>query len=210
MGPAVVNVHSGHDSWTTSQATSYFRQVLDIEKEIVDPNVTIVVHETHRQRLMFNPYQTLEILNNPDLADLKLNADLSHWVCVCERLFDDAGRDPWWPSLLQQVAQRCYLIHARIGHAEGPQVFDPRRTDLFETEIKSHLRWWNVIWDSQADRGLEYSFVETEHGPEPYQSYFPLPGDSDKVLSEDDKGKLLWDINAHVASLVADSFDQRK
>ena len=209
MGPVVVNVHSGHDSWTATQAAAYFQQVLAIEKEIVDPNVTVVVHETHRQRLMFSPYQTIEILNNPDLADLKLNADLSHWVCVCERLFDDARRDPWWPDLLLKVAQRCHLIHARVGHAEGPQVFDPRRVDLFEAEIKSHLRWWNAIWESQSERGLKYSYVEAEHGPEPYQSYFSLPGESAKPLSEEKKGKLLWDVNAHIASKVSDSFDRR-
>ena len=71
-----------------------------------------VVHETHRQRLLYSPYPTAaltispsltnpdpnpysrspdptryptaELLALPELAALKINADLSHWCCVCD------------------------------------------------------------------------------------------------------------------------------
>lgn len=221
MDPVIINVHSGHDSWNSELVASYFKQVLAIEKEIVPVGVT-VVHETHRQRLMFNPFQALEILSNPELSDIKINADLSHWVCVCERLFDDVERDPWWPGLLAKLAEKCHFIHGRIGHAEGPQIFDPRRKDLFSAEINAHFSWWDVIWKSQRERGLEYSFVETEHGPEPYQAYFSLPAMAKKLdeveandcgvemsaekLSEFEKGEILWAINAHMAMLLTERY----
>ena len=210
MDPVMINVHSGHDSWRTSAAVCYFKQVLAVEKEIVSSSATVVVHETHRQRLLFNPFQAIEILSDPDLADLKINADLSHWVCCCERLFDDEERDPWWPGLLDNIAQRCHLIHARIGHAEGPQIVDPRRTDLFEKEISAHLSWWECIWKHQRSRGLECAYVEAEHGPEPYQSYLssPMSGDAaaTTTMSEAEKGEILWELNAHVISLVEERF----
>jgi hypothetical protein len=209
LDPVLINVHSGHDSWNSSTAISYFLQALAIEKEIASS--IVIVHETHRQRLMFNPFQTLEILSCPELIDLKINADLSHWACVCERLFDDIERDPWWPVLLSLVAQHCHFVHARIGHAEGPQVIDPRRPE-FAPEVNAHLSWWEAIWKSQRARKLEYSYVETEHGPEPYQSYHARPARSATVaapedISESEKGEILWEINAHVAFIVSQKYD---
>lgn len=91
MGAFLINAHSGHDSWSLDTAVSYFEEALEIEKyALSDPaysHVTIV-HETHRQRLMYSPFQTRDILKHPQLKQLKINADLSHWVCVCERVFD--------------------------------------------------------------------------------------------------------------------------
>jgi sugar phosphate isomerase/epimerase len=91
MGAIVINCHSGHDSWSLDSAVRYFSEVLEIEKILLlEPKFSHVkiVHETHRQRLLYSPFQTRDILMKPELRDLKINADLSHWVCVCERLFD--------------------------------------------------------------------------------------------------------------------------
>jgi len=170
MGAAMVNTHSGHDSWSNSTAVAYFKDVLAIEDEVLnnpdrDWGNIVVVHETHRQRLMFSPYQTKEILSHPDLARLKVNADLSHWVCVCEHVFDEKDpRDAWWTEVLDLVARHCHFIHARIGHAEGPQVFDPRDRERWCVETNSHLDWWTHIWGAQQARGMAHSCVEPEHG----------------------------------------------
>ena len=68
-------------------------------------------------------YPSAELLALPELAALKINADLSHWCCVCEHIFDPADpRDAWWPACLQLVARHCHFVHCRVGHAEGPQV----------------------------------------------------------------------------------------
>ena len=64
-----------------------------------------------------------QLLAKPELAKLRINADLSHWCCVCEKVFDAADpRDDWWPPVLAMVAKHCHFIHCRVGHAEGPQV----------------------------------------------------------------------------------------
>jgi sugar phosphate isomerase/epimerase len=91
MGAVMINTHSGHDSWSLDTAVSYFQAALEIETSFIqDPTYShvTIVHETHRQRLMYSPFQTRDILKHPSLKDLKINADLSHWVCVCERVFD--------------------------------------------------------------------------------------------------------------------------
>ena len=36
--------------------------------------------------LYFQPPQARDILARPELAALKINADLSHWCCVCEKV----------------------------------------------------------------------------------------------------------------------------
>lgn len=167
MGAFMVNCHSGHDSWDLEEASTYFRQVLLIERELlIGPyQHVVVVHETHRQRLLHSPYQAKLILSQAEFASLKINADISHWVCVCEHLFDERNpRDSWWPTVLDLVAKHCHFIHARFGHAEGPQVYDPREEIKWKEEIARHIDWWKVIWKSQHARGLQVTFVEPEHG----------------------------------------------
>ena len=120
LKPLFVNSHSGHDSWSKDTAVAFFKYALTMEASL---GVT-VVHETHRQRLLFSPYSTAEILGSDALkGKLKINADLSHWCCVCEHVFDAASpRDDWWPATLALVAEHCHFVHCRVGHAEGPQV----------------------------------------------------------------------------------------
>ena len=72
----LINSHSGHDSWGSGEkAVAFLKQALKVEAAIGVP----IVHETHRQRLFYNPYSTVELLQKEELKALKLNADLSHW-----------------------------------------------------------------------------------------------------------------------------------
>jgi len=205
--PKIVNVHSGHDSWDLATAVSYFQQVLAIEQELLvgDHADVLLVHETHRQRLLFSPYQAREVLSHPSLHALKINCDLSHWVCVCEKVFSvDDKRDAWWPAVLALVARHCHLIHGRYGHAEGPQVIDPR-ADAAKNEVAAHQAWWTAIFKNQQERGVT-SVIVTEHGPEPYQSY-DTPDGGASSLTDQEKSSLLWDINSFVKDSVSECYN---
>ena len=87
-----------------------------------------IVHETHRRRLFWNPFNFRDILKEqPDLDAIKINLDISHWVVCLERIFDSPTShhmngevDGWWPEVLEMLKQRCWLIHARVGYEEGP------------------------------------------------------------------------------------------
>jgi len=218
--PKIINVHSGHDSWDLATAVSYFQRVLAIEQELLvgEHSDVLLVHETHRQRLLHSPYQTREILSHLSIASppdgsssssstlpmLKINCDLSHWVCVCEKLFSksDSRDASWWPDVLALAARHCRLIHGRYGHPEGPQVIDPRADSAAET-VSAHNAWWQQIFASQQQRGV-CSVLVTEHGPEPYQSYdTPQPNSSSSsggsaAWTDEDKSRALWDINSFV------------
>ena len=78
-----INVHSGHDSWAhTDKAVEFFTAVENL------PCSVPVYHETHRQRTLYSPYSYDHLTNVKALPDLRFNLDISHWVCVCEHVFD--------------------------------------------------------------------------------------------------------------------------
>ena len=67
---------------------------------------------------------------------MKVNADLSHWVVVGERCYDETYDDDW-SEILELVAGRCHLIHARVGYSEGPQVPDPSAKE-YASDLEYH------------------------------------------------------------------------
>jgi hypothetical protein len=178
-----INVHAGVDAWTIEQAVDFLSFALSAISQ-VDVTVTF---ETHRQRLFCNPFMTRDLLQRSELADLKLNADLSHWYCACERVFDktQARDEPWWPDVLQSVAERCYYIHARFGWAQGPQMADPSAPEC-ASDRNLQLQAWQVLLQTMMARdrdGDETSdcFVSPEYGPPPYLPV--LPGTQEPVAS---------------------------
>lgn len=194
MGAVFVNSHSGCDSWSLEQSLEFFRECLKIEKELD----LSVCHETHRQRVFYNPWITRDVLRA--LPELKVTADLSHFSVVCERVFDDGKLDPEWPECLAIIAERCKLIHARVGYAEGPQVCDPAAPE-YKTELAAYEKWWEAIWTQQAAQGSEILYVEPEHGPPPYLHTLPFTN----VPVTD-----LWEVNNFVARRVKARFDAWK
>ena len=70
------------------------------------------------------------------------------------------------------VAAQCMHIHARVGHAEGPQVNDWRAPE-WSAELAAHERWWSWCWAAQERRGVSESTLTPEFGPPPYQPTAP-------------------------------------
>lgn len=193
--PVLINSHSGHDSWDADEAEEYFIRSLEVE---ADWGVK-VVHETHRTRQLFSPYQARKLLSRPALDTLGVNADLSHWVCACEKVFDDKDpRDDWWPAVLASVASHCGLIHCRVGHTQGPQVNHPDAPEHALTTA-AHLDWWSTIWKAQAERGCTVTYAEPEFGPLPYMQALPY---TQQPVSD------LWEVNQRMAERVTERFAQ--
>jgi sugar phosphate isomerase/epimerase len=160
LNPRLINCHGGRDGWSVEESRQFYAEALRIEADLG----VVVAHETHRGRVFYNPWTTVRLLEQ--FETLRLCCDFSHWVCVCERLFDDT-------SILQLCAQRCVHIHARIGYEEGPQVPDPRAPE-FQKHLAAHERWWRMIWREQRRRGLKTSTLTPEFGPPPYLHTLPF------------------------------------
>ena len=161
MSPLFINAHSGRDAWSESESSRFFEAVLAVE----ETEGVRIAHETHRGRILFNPWITSRLLNR--FEHLKLCCDFSHWVCVGERLIDDQI------EIIRQSAARCLHLHARVGYEQGPQVPDPRAPEYAE-HLAAHERWWRLIWDAQKKRGDLTSTLTPEFGPPGYLHTLPF------------------------------------
>jgi hypothetical protein len=164
--PLRVYCHGGLDRFSEKEQDEFFFGALAIDSS--------VCFETHRGRILYNPWATARLIEK--FPKLRINADLSHWVCVCERLLD--GEE----EIIKEMAKRCDHVHARVGYANGPQVPDPR-IGAWKEELEAHERWWDIIWDSQKSRGLEVSTLTPEFGPPSYQQVNPVSGKPDADLA---------------------------
>lgn len=186
LRPLLFNAHSGSDWMSVDEADEFFQGALLVERS---RGVTLA-HETHRSRVLHHPVATRRVLAR--FPELKINADISHWLCVCEV---DAG-DAQIAEHVRAIARNVHHIHARVGHAQGPQVVDPRRGDGPQA-LTQHLELWAAIFAAQRARGAAWSSVTTEHGPPPYQ---PVDADG-KPLAD------IWAVNTFVGEAVRRRFD---
>jgi hypothetical protein len=161
LGPRLVNAHSGRDCFSDDESARFFEEALKIEADAGVP----VAHETHRGRILYNPWITHRLLNRFD--NLKFCCDFSHWVCVCERLIDDQM------PIIRECASRCIHLHARVGYAQGPQVPDPRAPEYL-AHLEAHERWWRLVWDAQQKRGDQVTTLTPEFGPPEYLHTLPF------------------------------------
>ncbi len=160
LRPMMINCHSGKDAFSHEESVQFFHEALQIEADLETP----VAHETHRGRILYNPWITSRLLDH--FVDLKLCSDFSHWVCVCERIIDDQI------EIIRQCAERTIHLHARVGFPEGPQVPDPRAPE-YQPFVQAHERWWDVIWTSQNERNQAVSTLTPEYGPPMYLHTLP-------------------------------------
>jgi hypothetical protein len=158
--PLLINAHSGVDRWSTAEMEDFFDGAMELERRFGIP----LCHETHRRRCLATPWAAEHLLAK--FPELKLTADLSHWVCVCERLLED------FDELITQVARQTWHVHARVGFEQGPQVPDPRAPE-WAAPLRAHEGWWQRIWAAQVARGAERSSFTPEFGPPPYLWAWP-------------------------------------
>lgn len=136
-----------------------------------------ISHETHRGRPLGNPFLTLRLLHA--LPSLRLTADISHWMVVCERLLGgrEGGREGEGleEELLRTVAGRTDHVHARRGNAQSAQVVmrgrggrkedgkDKRKEGRGEREVFE--RFWRWVQEAKREGGRGVWTVTPEYGP---------------------------------------------
>jgi hypothetical protein len=180
-GGSFVNIHSGVDAWTMEETMDFLTFASNLVSQY--ESKFQITFETHRQRLFHSPYSTRDIfaaLQANGITNILLNADLSHWYVVSERVYDttEARDKTWWPNLLETiVAPHCGFIHCRFGFAEGPQMADPSIPSC-QAEVKRQIEYWKVLWRYQVyqQQRLE-CWGEPEHGPPPYMPVHPATGE---------------------------------
>lgn len=160
FAPLLINSQGGADYWHLDDKLRFVEGTLRIAGEL---GVT-VVHETHRSRITYTPWDTRDLLLQ--FPEMKICCDFSHWVNVCERLL------PTETDILRLCARHCYHLHARVGYEQGPQVPDPQAPE-YAAHLAAHLEWWRWIWEAQRARGAATTTFTPEFGPPLYHHILP-------------------------------------
>jgi sugar phosphate isomerase/epimerase len=180
LGPLLINSHTGRDFFSLEENLVAFRAAERLEAEQGIP----VVHETHRGRPTFSVPSTMALLDA--LPRLALTADFSHWCCVHESLLEDQK------GAVSRAVARTRHVHARVGHAEAPQVPDPRAAE-WKAAVDAHLAWWLSIVNERKAAGASFLTVCPEFGPPPYLVTFPGTG---RPIVD------LWEVNRYMKDFL--------
>jgi sugar phosphate isomerase/epimerase len=177
--PLYINCHSGRDYFSYEENKAFIDHTVQLSKQ----TGIKICHETHRSRMLFAaPVAKQYIQKNPEL---RLTLDISHWCNVSESLLQDQ------PENVALALERVDHIHARIGHAEGPQVNDPRAPE-WEAAVKAHLSWWDSVVEKKK-KNEERLTILTEFGP---PDYMPTTPYTRQPLADQ------WAINVYMMQLL--------
>lgn len=184
MRPLYINCHSGRDFFTLEQNSELVELTLDLGRSSGVP----IHHETHRSRMCYSAPVTRQLLER--LPDMTLTLDISHWCNVHESLLQNQQ------ETVELALERTRHIHARVGHAQGPQVGDPRAPEWAEA-LDRHLGWWDRVVEHRRQAGARALTFLTEFGPPDYMP--TLPHTREPVASQ-------AEINLHMMRLLRERY----
>lgn len=177
--PLYINCHSGKDFFSFDQNKKFIDFSYQVGRETGVP----IYHETHRGRILYSSPIARSYMEA--IPGLRLTLDISHWCNVHESLLADQEEN------VSLALSRTDHIHARIGHAEGPQVNDPRAPE-WESAVKAHFAWWDKIVEQKRKDGQRITIL-TEFGPADYMP--ALPYTRQPVADQ-------WAINAYMMDVL--------
>jgi len=163
LQPVTVNCHTGRDYYSVAVNRRFIEEASLLSRK----HGVAVTHEIHRGRFSFCTALIGDYL--AAFPDLALTADFSHWCVVSESLLEDQQ------ATMEKVIPHCSHIHARVGHAQGPQVPHPEDPG-YARELDAHLRWWKEILFCHELRGRKELTITCEFGPPPYLQTLPFGG----------------------------------
>ena len=187
LAPLKVTVITGSDSWSWSEQERFWSRAI----VLAEASGLAVSFETHRSRSLANPWAMADWLGA--FPALRLTADLSHWCVVAERLMT--------PELapIQAMAPHVDHIHARVGHAQGPQVSHPFAPEHRQA-LAAHLACWTLFAACQApgqsgpngERHPRPLTLTPEFGPDGYLPTLPFTNQPVADLLEINTAMARW------------------
>jgi len=184
--PVRVNCITGLDAWDFQIALDY----LDQAHEVGEKYGVSLCFETHRSRILFNPWVTRALLQK--LPELRLTADISHWCVVAERQMDTEM------EVIHGIAANVQHVHGRVGYDQGPQVPHPA-SPLHRYCLEAHQKCWEVFWQAARERGDSMVTMTPEFGSDGYLQCLPFTG---QPVAD------LWEINQWMAATEQSHFDR--
>jgi len=186
LNPLFITCLGGCDAWPEAQSIEFFSRAMELASEFD----VLVSFETHRGRSLFNPWITQWVVEQ--IPEIRLTCDFSHWCVVCERLIDSEL------EIIHQVAKNAHHVHARVGYDQGPQVPHPAAPE-YQPALRAHQHWWEIIWQSQLQRGYQVTTMTPEFGPDGYLHEAPF--------TQEPVAKL-WELNTWMAKEENEHFSR--
>lgn len=184
LKPLLIVSQTGKDYFSAEQNKALF----GIAENIARQRNVVITHETHRNKALFAAHIAKKLLE--ENHDVKITADFSHWCAVSESLLEQQQ------DAVKLAISRTLHIHARVGHAQGAQVSDPRAKE-WKAELETHLKWWDEIIKERSKSGAEILSITPEFGPAPYMSNIPF---SDIPVADQ------WEINLYMLQLLKERY----
>jgi hypothetical protein len=160
-GALFVNSRTGSDFFSFENNVQIFQHAEKLSQKHDFP----IYHETHRGKALCNLPIALSYLEA--LPELKITADLSHYMCVHESDLRERG------SWVDPVIERSRHIHARVGFPQGPQVAHPLAPERAEL-LALYLEWWKKIITVNKQSGAPFICITPEAGPPGYMPVLPF------------------------------------
>ncbi len=153
--PLFISAQTGREFFSYDQILGCLHVCDRIQEKFSIP----IYQETHRNKWSYAAHVVGSILESN--KNVKLTLDMSHWFCVSESYLEDQ----------QTAVDRAILhtrhIHARVGHTEGPQVWDPANVEYAEA-LQQHLLIWDKCVKLAKQNNRQYLTMTPEFGPPPY------------------------------------------
>jgi len=181
--PLYINCHSGRDYFTFEEGKTFIAHTTALAKS----TGIKICHETHRSRLLYSAPVARHYIET--IPDLRVTFDVSHWCNVHESLLEDQQ------DTVNLTLQRVDHVHARVGHAEGPQVNDPRAPE-WDHAVKAHLAWWDKVVEIKKQKGDTLTIL-TEFGPPDYMPTLPY---TRQPLADQ------WAVNVHMMQMIRNRY----
>lgn len=182
--PLFINTQTGKDYYSFQQNKALF----DIADKIASDTGIEVLHETHRGKWSFAAHIAKDYLQK--LPALKITFDVSHWCNTAESFLQDQ------PEAIALAIKAARHIHARVGHAESPQVIDPRFPE-WQYALQAHIVWWDAIIDRRKHENMVT--ITPEFGAFPY--LVKKPNSNEALVNQ-------WEINVWMMNHLKERYNQ--
>ena len=135
-----INCHSGRDCWSMEESCRFFKLMEQVQKQ----SKYTILHETHRGRILYSPWTSLQILEK--FPFIELTADLSHWVLVAERHLDE------FDKVMEIVKSRTRHVHARPCSTQHIQL-SHLDDEAYKPDLDAFIKYWKDIIQKHRELG---------------------------------------------------------
>jgi len=158
LSPLHISAQTGREYFTEKQIEECIACCQEVRRQSSIP----IYQETHRNKWAYAAHVVYPFLKKH--PDLPLTLDISHWFCVSESYLEDQA------PAVEKAIQHARHIHARVGHTEGPQVWEPSAPE-YASALKAHLNIWDKWVESRIRDGASHCTITPEFGPPPYMVF---------------------------------------